>query len=137
MTTLAEHMELIKTTLAAKYPHRQVTRSLKDFADRPAQQLKAGVYTLMSDGEYDYPNYNGLEGMFGKHRIRLVGQILLPENAEPVDTENAELAMVEEIKVFTQTLPPSLCSLVMMDFEQSRQWEHPNGWVGINLEAIW
>lgn len=135
--TLAEHMELIKTTLAAKYPQRQVTRSLKDFADRPAAQLKAGVYTVLSEGEGDYPNYNGLEANYGVHRIAIIGQIQVAETAESVEIENAELSMIEEIKNFTRTLPVTLCSLAMQRFEQSRQLEHPYGWVAVSLEAIW
>lgn len=132
--TLAERMAAMKTALTTAMPTRVVTRKLKDFAERPKADIAAGVFTLISKGEAGYRNHNGREAMDGKHRMLLVGQIELAETAEGDAVEDAEFAMVEEVKGFVRALPPTLCSLVMTGFQQSGQLDAPYGWVAIELE---
>lgn len=132
--TLPERMEAIKAALATALPARTVTRNLKDFSDRTRDELTAGVFTLVSLNEGEYENHNGREAMDGKHRMLLVGQIQIAEDAEPSTLEDAELAMVEDVKAFVRALPQGLCTLVMKGFAQSAQAEAPYGWVTINLE---
>lgn len=134
MSELSDRMDLIETQLAAMYPARVVTRQLADFSLRKRANLLAGIYTLVSAGERGYRNYNGREAMDGRHEILLVGQIELAATKTPEDTENAEFAMVAEIKAFVRALPAGLCSLVMTGFTQSRQVEHPYGWIAVDLE---
>lgn len=134
--TLAERMVALKDALATAMPARVVTRKLKDFADRPKADIAAGVLTLVSSGEGGYRNYNGREAMDGRHRLLLVGQIELAEDSDGEAIEDAEFAMVEEVKGFMRALPPSLCSLVMTGFRQSGQVEAPYGWVAIDMEIL-
>ncbi|MBU1692296.1 MAG: hypothetical protein KJ958_05515 [Gammaproteobacteria bacterium] len=129
-------LEQIKTTLAAAQPLRVVTRSLKDFGDRPEADLVKGIFTLVSQGEGGYNNLPGREAMFGKSNTVLVGQIMVSEDSEPVAIESAELAMVEEIKGFVRALPAGIDSLQMKGFRQSGQLEHPYGWVSIDMEMM-
>jgi hypothetical protein len=139
MTDLIDRMELIKTTLAAKYPDRIVTRDLLPFDRRKSADLVKGIYTILGDGEGDYANYNGREGMDGRQPIKIVGQFVLAESVvkeTPSAIENAEYVMVEEIKVFLQTRPALLAQLFMKRFWQSRQEDAPYGWVAIDLEFL-
>lgn len=133
--TPAERMAAVAAALTAALPARVVTRSLLDFADRGKTDIAKGVFTIISRGEGGYRNYNGREAMDGRHRILLVGQIALAETATPADVEDAELAMVEDVKGFVRALPVGLCSLVMTGFTQSGQLETPYGWVAIEMEA--
>lgn len=126
----------IKTSLAAAFPLRVVTRSLKDFGDRPEADLAKGIYTILSQGEGGYNNLPGREAMYGKPRIVLLGQIMVGEDSEPEAVEAAELAMTEEIKAFVRALPAGIDSLQMKGFRQSSQLEHPYGWVSIDMEMM-
>lgn len=134
--TLKERMDAIKAALATACPARVVVRDLKDFGDRHKTDITAGVFTLISRGEGGYRNYNGREGLDGKHRMLLVGQIELAENTAPSAVEDAEFAMVEDVKGFMRALPADLCSLVMTGFAQSGQTDSPYGWVAIELEMM-
>lgn len=134
--TPAERLAAMQAALAAAMPARVVGRDLKDFGDRAKPDIAAGVFTLISKGEGSYRNYNGREAMDGKHRMLLVGQIELAEDAAPSAIEDAELAMVEDVKAFVRALPPTLCSVVMTGFQQSGQLEVPYGWVAIEMEAL-
>lgn len=136
MGDLTDRMALILAELGTRYPARIVSRSLKDFADQKEADLLAGIYTLISLGEGGYANYNGREAEDGKQRMKLVGQILLSEDADSSAIEDAEFAMVEEIKVFVRDLPAALCTLVMKGYSQSGQLEAPYGWISIDLEYL-
>ena len=136
LSPLSERMNQIAALLASRLPARIVTRSLKDFAERQPAELKRGIYTLISQGESGYANYLTRMAMDGTQRLLLVGQIQLGEQDAPQAVEDAELAMVEEIKEFCRDLPPALVCLSMTGFTQSGQLEAPYGWVGINLEFM-
>jgi N-methylhydantoinase B/oxoprolinase/acetone carboxylase alpha subunit len=129
-------MAALKTALATAMPTRVVTRDMKDFGDRAKADIAVGVFTLISAGEGGYRNYNGREAMDGKHRILLVGQIELAESALPSAVEDAEFAMIEEVKGFVRALPVGLCSLSMTGFRQSGQLDAPYGWVSIDMEIV-
>ena len=126
-------MNLIKTLLAAALPLRIVTRDLLDFGQR---DCTAGVYTLVSNGEGGYQNLNGREAMDGTQRILLVGQIQLGEDVAPSAIEDAELAMVDEIKAFLRARPSTIVQWYMTGCRQSQQMDAPFGWVSIDLEFI-
>ena len=134
--TLNERMTALLAGLAAAMPARVVGRDLKDFGDRPKADIAAGVFTLVSRGEGGFKNYNGREAMDGKHRMLLVGQIELGEDAAPSAVEDAEFAMVEDVKGFMRALPANLCSLTMTGFSQSGQVDAPYGWVAIDMEMM-
>jgi hypothetical protein len=136
MSELADRMNLIKSELALALTERVVTRDLLDFSQRAADELESGIYTIMSNGERGYQNLNGRKAMDGTHPILLVGQFKLNETAAetPALIEDAEFAMVEEIKGFVRALPATLCRLHMLGFRQSMQVDAPYGWVSIDME---
>ena len=136
MSDLSTRMELIKTTFAAALPLRVVTRDLEDFTERPRADLEKGVYTLVSADEGGYANYNTREGMDGKQRIKLIGQFVMPEDTAGSAIEDAEFAMVDEIKGLIRTRPAALAQLFITGFINSRQLDKPYGWVSIDLEFL-
>lgn len=134
MSVLGARMAMIAATLVALYPARAVTRSFQSFEQRKREDLLKGIFTIVSRGEGGYANYNGREAMDGRHKVLIIGQIVLAENKTPAEVEDAEFTMVEEIKAFVRALPPALCSLVMTGFEQSGQLLHPYGGITIEME---
>jgi len=136
MSVLGDRMNLIKDTLAERFPTRLVTRSLKDFSLREDADLRRGIYTIVSNGEGEYQNLRYRAAMDGKHRMLLVGQFVLNEADEPELIEDAEFVMVEEIKAFARDLPPALACLEMKNFRQSAQVDAPFGWIGVDLEIV-
>lgn len=136
MSEIGDRLNLIKTTLAAALPTRIVTRDLLDFAARQHSELQAGIYTLVSKSEGGYQNLNGRAAMDGAQRMFLAGQLVLTEAALPSEVEDAELAMVDEIKAFLRALPPALCRLQMTGYRQSQQMDVPYGWISVDLEFI-
>lgn len=132
--TLSERMTSLKSELQLAYPDRVVTRTFVDFADRDRALLAQGIYTIISQGEGEYENLNSREAMDGTQRILLSAQIELPEGSSGELIEEAEFAMVEEIKAFMRALPAALCCLTMTGFNQSGQLDAPYGWALINLE---
>lgn len=136
MSELSTRMNLIKTLLAAAYPLRVVTRDMLDFTQRDHADLEKGIWTLVSIDERDYKNYSGREGMDGVQSISLVGQLVKPEGTLGSVIEDAELAMVDEIKDFLRARPAQIIQLYMTGFRQSGQLDAPYGWVVIDLEFL-
>lgn len=136
MSEMADRMNAIVAALAARVPDRVVTRELKDAADRTPEDLAAGVYTLISKSEAEYPNLRGREGMDGRHGIVLIGHIELPERSTPAEVEDAEFVLIDEVKGFLQNLPASLCRINLVRIQQSAQTEHPYGWIAVELEYV-
>lgn len=133
MSALSTRMNAIKSTLAAMYPSRIVTRDLKDFASRPLTDLLRGIYTVLSASEGNYSHYLGGMTRDGEHRVLVVAQIAVAETAVPSETEDAEGALIDEIKAFTQALPPELGSLTLTGWRQSQQLDRPYGWVTFDM----
>ncbi|HQS59968.1 MAG: hypothetical protein B7Y56_03425 [Gallionellales bacterium 35-53-114] len=136
MSEISDRMNLIKTTLATALPARVVTRDLMDFSMRADEDLQAGIYTLVSKGEGGYQNLLGRLAMDGTQRILLVGQFVAGADADPSAIEDAELAMIAEVKTFLQALPATLCRLKMTGFRQSEQMDTPYGWIVADLEFV-
>jgi len=140
MSELGTRMALIKTSfeahLAAANLRRLVTRKFQDFSLRSQAELDAGIYTLVSRGEFGYQNLGGRRAKDGGQTLRLIGQFQLGEDADPDATEDEEFTMVDEVKAFLQALPPEICQLEAKGYRQSEQLDHPYGWVAFDLEFV-
>ncbi len=138
MSELSVRLNAIVAALAAMYPLRVATREYLDFALRAEADLLKGVYTLVSEGEDGYTNVAGYNAQDGVQHLMLYGQLALAPaaNEEPtgVAIEDAELAMVDEVKAFCRGLPESLCQINLVAFRQSQQLEKPYGWIACVLE---
>lgn len=117
-----------KDALAAAYPDRIVTRSLKDFGERKKSELEMGIFTVVANGQPEGEDY------FQKMKLLVVGQIKLPERAEGVDVEEAELQMAREVKVLIQR-KLSGPDMIIRGIDQSAQLEAPYGWISLSIEV--
>lgn len=129
-----DRLEAIKVSLAAAVPHRIATRSFRDAQARKPDELKKGIYTLISNGEKGYKNFGGRRAKDGTHHMLLIGQCKVDGKADPVEIDIAEGAMAQEVKEWLRDLPMPLACLVATGMHQSAQMDYPYAWVSFDLE---
>lgn len=136
--SVANHNEVLDAlvlSLANALPQREVQRSL--VADPPSEsaaRLLAGVVCVVSEGGGSFANYRGREGDLGEMKVRLVGFLKVPPNSAPVEVERAELALLGDWLTWVNAAGvPGLDVVYPGDWVQSRQLEHPFGWVTLEL----
>lgn len=134
MSTLSTLMDAIKTSIAAMYPARVVSRDVRDPADMSHTELLAGVYTIVAMSEDGYTNVAGYEAQDGRERFLILGDFVIAENQGGSKIEDAEGTMIDEIKVWVRTKPASLCLVLLKRVVQSGQIANPYGWVIFELE---
>lgn len=118
-------LESFAAALRTAAPGREVTRTWKDFADRPKDQLARGVYTIILRGQRESVPYKDYVQAF------LIGQCELGEGAQGVDVERAELKMLGEIRELIRGIKGAKVAIEMV--EHSMQLEAPLCWVKINI----
>ena len=128
-------LDAIKASLTAALPLRHVQRSLVDPANVSAAKLTAGVICLVSEGGGSFANYRGREGDLGTLKARLVCFVQVPEKSEAADIERAELALLGDLLGWVNSAAvPGLDVMYPGDWAQSKQLEHPYGWLVLALE---
>lgn len=128
-------LEAIKTSLAAFLPSRFVQRSLVDPANAPAAKLEAGLICLVSERGGNFANYRGREGDLGTLNARLVGFVKVAEKSEALAVEQAELALLGDLlRWVNEAAVPGLDVCYPGDWAQSKQLEHPYGWLVLALD---
>lgn len=133
---ISMQLAALRTHLRAFLPLRVVSDSLIDPAAADRQDLLAGVICLVSEGGGSFANYLGREGELGQLRTRMVGFVLVEENTPPVDIEAAELALLDDVLRWTQyPNAPAGTTVLPGDFNQSKQLEHPYGWITLSLDV--
>lgn len=129
--SLRDHLALLPTPAS----DRIVTRSWKPLQNHNADEMKAGVYTLIWRSEGDFPNYNGGEAQDGLMQLLLIGRVQLPEKSTGEDIEDMEASMFDdEVAPWLRALPQELCCLVVKNFVASGQLSHPYASVVFELE---
>lgn len=129
-------LEAIRVSLAAALPSRYVQRSLVDPSTVPSEKLRAGLLCVVSEGGGDFANYMGREADLGHMQVRLVGFVMVDESAEPVEVERAELALLGEVLLWLNTAKvPGTDTVYPGDWSQSKQLEHPYGWMVLALDV--
>jgi len=136
MSELSDRMDALVAAMAARQPLRVVTRSYLDRALRPAAELTAGVFTLLSMGEHGLTNAPQYNAMDGTQRVVVIGEFRLAETAEGKAIEDAEFTMLDEVKGLCRNLPAALCMFNLQSWQQSGQMEHPEGWISCSLEYV-
>ena len=127
-------LDAITASLATALPLRNVQRSLVDPANESAERLLAGVVCVVSEGGGKFANYRGREGDLGTMHVRLVGFVQVAEGTTPADIEIAELTLLGEfLRWISTTAVPGLDALYPGDWAQSKQLEHPHGWLVLAL----
>lgn len=130
-------LQAIKDSLAAKLVARIVSRSLKDQANLPDADQQAGVICVVNEGGDEFANYMGREGDLGLIYPSLVAYVKVAEDSEPEAVEIAELAILKDMLDWTndQGAVRAGDSVLPISFTQSKQLEHPYGWVVLKLEV--
>lgn len=128
-------LDAIKTSLAVALPARHVRRSLLlDPAAEKDTVITAGVICIVTEGGGQFANYRGREAQLGQMNVRLVGFVRVAENTDPVEIERAELALLKDLLGWLEA--PSVPGLDVVypgDWVQSKQLEHPYGWLTLGL----
>ena len=132
---LADALNALRDGLAAAMPTRVVTRDLLPFDLRREADLTAGVLSVVANVENRYANYRGREAQLGRLRVVVVGQIKLPEGAQPSAVEDAEFAFAEAVKDFLGGVLP-VTDVQLLETRFSGQLEAPYGWFAMEWE-VW
>jgi hypothetical protein len=131
-------LDALQASMAAAMPARTVQRNLPaDPANLPREQLLAGVLCLVSEGGGGFANYLGREGQLGTMQLSVVGFLQVAEDSEPADIERAELALLDDVLAWcadTGDIDPAT-GVLPEDWTQSKQIEHPFGWLIVRLEV--
>lgn len=133
--------DAIVASLAAKLPARHVQRSLLlDYTLEDQARLKAGIVCVVSEGGGNFANYRGREGDLGSTNVRLVGFIQVEADAAPEETEKAELLLLAELLGWihepgNRALLAPVDAIYPGDWQQSKQLEHPYGWLTLALDV--
>lgn len=134
----------IAASLAACLPHRVVQRSLVlDPLSHDPAELARGVVCLVSASGGSFANYRGREGQLGRLALQVVCFLKVPEASAAVAIEQAELALLDEVLAWVGAplagLPPGAAMpwdvALPGDWRQSRQQEHPYGWLVLELDV--
>lgn len=136
--TLATHnavLDAIVVSLAAALPERYVQRSLAEPALAPKEKLAAGLVCLVSEDGGNFANYRGREGDLGTLNAALVGFVKVADKSDAVEVERAELTLLGELLDWVNTAAvPGLDVMTPKDWRQSKQLEHPYGWLVLGLQ---
>jgi len=129
MSVYAPVMQSLVTALQAASPLREVTRDLKDFAERSSDQLFMGVFTLIAHGiDIDESDLEWLN-------VLLVGQCEMPDDKTPPSAiEEAELQMIDDVRRFALN-SFGVVHIVRGNIRQSAQVDAPYGWISMTLRV--
>lgn len=130
-------LDAIVDSLRTYLPARFVQRNLVDPANAPRAELLAGTICVVTEGGGGFANYRGREGDLGQMDVRLVGFVLVGEKSEPADVERAELVLLGDLLRWTNTpgVIPGLDVVYPTNWTQSKQLEHPYGWLALALQV--
>lgn len=131
-------LQAIADNLAAALPARYVERNLVDPAGQTLERLQAGIFCLVAEGGGSFANYMGREADLGAVNARLVCFTVVESDSPPVAIERAELAMLMDALGWIHAPGPAgygagVSSILPEEWAQSKQLEHPYGWVVLSL----
>lgn len=141
-------LEAIKAQLEAINPARIVTRSYKDFRNRPQEDLLAGVWMVISSGVRSYPyevSDNQVDSdtlratEHGRLVVRITGQLLLPDpDSDGAAIEAADFALLHEVEQLADAAieVPDLMALVLKSARTSQQVDAPLAWLDTEWEVF-
>ena len=130
----------LEAHLAGLSSDRIVTRTYKDVSERPAADLRKGIYTILCRGVdgYDYEASDHSGGIdapaqteLGQFVFVITGQGSLPDKAEGEAIDAAEFAMLAELESFADQgiTDDDLKDLLLKRTVMSQQLEAPYYWV--------
>ncbi len=131
---LDDRRDAVEAALTTALPGRVIAKELKHYSQHTNADLQKGVLAMITDAEDRYSSSPGMVGREGVHRFTLVGHVRPSASAGPREVENAELAMIEDVKAFVRTSVPGLV-LRMVRARTSRQAVAPYGFIVCEIEA--
>lgn len=146
-TRYAPMLADVMALLAGISPARKVTRNWKDFAKQPQAELQAGIWIVRPAGTGPYPyetsdNGGATDGLRATQhaplRITILGQQVLPANADGAAVDAAEFQMIHELEQLADAAidTDGLEALRLVgDVQMSQQIECPYAWVHSTWEV--
>lgn len=128
MTDYSTRLDDLETLLAEIAPDRVITRTYKDFGRRKAEDLRKGIFTIVSAGVAQYPVVYE-PGDDGRQKILIVFQGKVDEGADGPTLEAFEFAAVNELEALAEQAPIKWPTLTLQSAETSMQLENPYCWV--------
>lgn len=138
LNSFDDALEGIKASMAAALPHRVVQRSLVlDPANHDPDEMEKGVICLVNGGGGRFANYRGREGQLGHATLGVIGFVKVNEGEPAEAVEKAELALLADVLAWVKApgMPRPFDSALPQEFKQSRQMDHPYGWIVIELDV--
>lgn len=138
LNTFEQALDGIEASMRAAMPHRVVQRSLViDPINHDPADMAKGVICLVAGGGGQFANYRGREGQLGHAKLGVVAFVKVPEGADPVAVESAELAVLADVLAWVKSpgMPRPFDSALPKEFRQSGQLDHPWGWIVIELDV--
>lgn len=128
-------LDAVKDSLEAFMPQRYVQRKLALAANETRERLTAGLVCLVSEKGGDFANYRGREAQQGTIDVALVGFLQVAESTGSDDMERAELVLLGEMLAWVAGGVTGADRVEAVAWRQSRQLEHPFGWVVLELKV--
>ena len=128
-------LDAVKDSLEAFMPNRYVQRKLALAANEKAERLTAGLVCLVSEGGGDFANWRGREAQQGTIDVALVGYVQVAESTGSDAVERAELVLLGEMLAWVAGGVTGADVVTAGNWKQSKQLEHPFGWVVLELKV--
>ncbi|WP_120510959.1 hypothetical protein [Photobacterium salinisoli] len=105
---------------AQRYPHRKTTRNWQDRSAYNNRDLEPGLLTVIYTGEIPNDVYDTYI------KILVIGRVYCGAKATALETEQAELAFLQEWREFCTS--SAFGNISILSVNSSQQQEKPDGW---------
>lgn len=126
-------LDALVASMSTAMPGRHVDRNLVDPAQVKREKLLAGQLCVVSTKGGNFANYRGREAQLGQIRVSVVGYLAVPESSSRKDIERAELELLGDLLAWIASGSVGVSYVAPGDWEQSKQMEHPYGWLVLEL----
>lgn len=128
MTDYSTRLDDLETLLAEIAPGRVITRTYKDFGRHKAEDLRKGIYTIVSAGVSEYPAIYE-PGDEGRQTVMIIFQGKVDEGADGPTLEAFEFEAMTELESLAEQAPIKWPTLTLQSAETSMQLDNPYCWV--------
>lgn len=138
MSDLDLRLDTLVAELEAGNPERVCTREAYMVNHASREDLRAGIFSVVSARGSEYRSTISDAVSDGYHRVLIIARVQLDREATGAEVEREELAMLQEVKTLLRRsdLPEILTGGELRDWQQSAQQEVPHGFVVMNLRFL-